>query len=207
MVYFPIPYSYVLLFPHLFPYRGTPIGSCPIARNGIDYAIILDGLSEAKKRALRLADNRIARARLGPGAASIEPCGVNGTSDRGGIDIGNHRVRTGRVSISAHGFEDGAGVRRGIPRGLLGGNRVTQLATSGALANSFALRRCKNFKAILRAWCQWRVAPTGHFLIPAYNGRFEVCRTRQGDSYPEFADGYGDDVPQQIHRTSESHTQ
>jgi DNA modification methylase len=92
-------------------------------------AIVLDGLSEAKKRALMLADNRIAQsAGWDREQLSIELAALPELLIEEGIDVGITGFEPAEIDLLHMDFEDGAGdPAEDIPEDCLGGPRVTQI--------------------------------------------------------------------------------
>ena len=92
-------------------------------------AIVLDGLSEAKKRALMLADNRIAQsAGWDREQLSIELAALPELLIEEGIDVGITGFEPAEIDLLHMDFEDGAGdPGEDIPDDCLGGPRVTQI--------------------------------------------------------------------------------
>src|SRR5258707_3081912 len=92
-------------------------------------AIVLDGLSDAKKRALMLADNRIAQsAGWNREQLSIELGALPELLIEEGIDIGITGFEPAEIDLLHMDFEDGAGdPAEDIPEDCLGGPRVTQI--------------------------------------------------------------------------------
>src|SRR5258705_2905682 len=92
-------------------------------------AIVLDGLSEAKKRALMLADNRIAQsAGWDREQLSIELAALPELLIEAGIDIGITGFEPAEIDLLHMDFEDGAGdPAEDISEDCLGGPRVTQI--------------------------------------------------------------------------------
>src|SRR5258707_6722708 len=129
-------------------------------------AIVLDGLSEAKKRALMLADNRIAQsAGWDREQLSIELAALPELLIEEGIDIGITGFEPAEIDLLHMDFEDGAGdPAEDIPEDCLGGPVSRKLATSGALANIVCSVAMHAVRAILRAWSV-PSAPIWHFLI------------------------------------------
>src|SRR5258708_30190210 len=92
-------------------------------------AIILDGLSDAKKRALMLADNRIAQsAGWDREQLSIELAALPELLIEEGIDVGITGFEPAEIDLLHMDFEDGTGdPAEDIPDDCLGGPRVTQI--------------------------------------------------------------------------------
>src|SRR6266481_3449208 len=99
-------------------------------------AIVLDGLSEAKKRALMLADNRIAQsAGWDREQLSIELAALPELLIEEGIDIGITGFEPAEIDLLHMDFEDGAGdPAEDIPEDCLGGPRVTRIGERAHMA-------------------------------------------------------------------------
>src|SRR5258708_9752813 len=92
-------------------------------------AIVLDGLSETKKRALMLADNRIAQSSgWDREQLSIELAALPELLIEEGIDVGITGFEPAEIDLLHMDFEDGTGdPAEDIPDDCLGGPRVTQI--------------------------------------------------------------------------------
>jgi len=137
-------------------------------------AIVLDGLSEAKKRALMLADNRIAQsAGWDREQLSIELAALPELLIEEGIDIGITGFEPAEIDLLHMDFEEQEIRPRTSPRIASAAPVSRKLATSGALANIVCSVAMHEVQAILRAWSV-ASAPTWHFLIRLTTWRFEV---------------------------------
>ncbi len=120
-------------------------------------AIILDGLSEAKKRALMLADNRIAQS-------------AGWDRERLSIELANPPRSISCTWI----LKMGPSIRPRISPTIVSAAPLSRkLVTSGALANIVCSVAMHEVRAILRASSVTSV-PTWHFLIRLTTLRFEV---------------------------------
>lgn len=126
-------------------------------------AIVLDGLSDAKKRALMLADNRIAQsAGWDREQLSIELAALPELLIEEGIDIGITGFEPAEIDLLHMDFEDGAGdLAEDIPEDCLGGPRVTQIGDLWCLGKHRLLCGDARSSSDSCAPGQWRARPHG----------------------------------------------
>src|SRR5260370_31124459 len=133
-------------------------------------AIILDGLSEAKKRAVMLADNRIAQsAGWDREQLSIELAALPELLIEEGIDIGITGFEPAEIDLLHMDFEDGVGdPAEDIPEDCLGGPRVTRIADLWCLGKHRLLcgdaRSSSDLARLVSGECAHMA-----FLDPPYN--------------------------------------
>jgi ParB-like nuclease domain/Integrase core domain len=156
-------------------------------------AIVLDGLSEAKKRALMLADNRIAQsAGWDREQLSIELAALPELLIEEGIDVGITGFEPAEIDLLHMDFEDGAGdPAEDIPEDCLGGPRVTQIGDLWCLGKHRLLcgdaRSSSDLERLLGA-------ERAHmaFLDPPYNVTVRSIVGRGKAKHREFAMASGE---------------
>ncbi len=151
-------------------------------------AIILGGLSEGKKRALMLADNRIAqsagwdRERL-----SIELAALPEILIQEGIDVGVTGFEPAEIDLLHMDFEDGASdPAEEIPDNCLRGPRVTQTGDRWCLGKHRLLCEDARNSSALTSLVDGERAHMA-FLDPPYNVAVRTIVGRGKAKHPEFA--------------------
>ena len=156
-------------------------------------SIILGGLSDAKKRALMLADNRIAQsAGWDREQLSIELAALPELLIREGIDIGITGFEPAEIDFLHADFEDGANdPAEDIPNDCLRGPRVTKTGDLWLLGKHRLLcgdARSSSDLARLVGGERAHMA----FLDPPYNVAVRTIGGRGKAKHPEFAMASGE---------------
>jgi DNA modification methylase len=156
-------------------------------------AIILGGLSEGKKRALMLADNRIAqsagwdRERL-----SIELAALPEILIQEGIDVGVTGFEPAEIDLLHMDFEDGASdPAEDIPNDCLRGPPVTQTGDLWFLGKHRVLCGDARSSSDLACLVDGERAHVA-FLDPPYNVAVRTVVGRGKAKHPEFAMASGE---------------